>query len=34
MDMVIPGQCEASNPESRDTGFAARPGMTDKKERE
>src|SRR5882672_1006400 len=26
--MVIPGRCKASNPESRDSGFASRPGMT------
>ncbi len=25
---VIPGRCAASNPESRDSGFATRPGMT------
>src|SRR5689334_5866302 len=24
----IPGRCEAANPESRDSGFASRPGMT------
>src|SRR5260370_42126025 len=30
LDFVIPGRCEASNPESRDSGFASstRPGMT------
>src|SRR5260221_6339401 len=27
-DAVIPGRCKASNPESRDSGFASRPGMT------
>ena len=26
--VVIPGRCDASNPESRDSGFASRPGMT------
>src|SRR3989442_4689689 len=28
---VIPGRCAASNPESRDSGFASRPGMTGSK---
>src|SRR5260221_1835175 len=26
---VIPGRCKASNPESRASGFASRPGMTE-----
>ena len=30
---VIPGRCEASNPEFRDSGFASRPGMTVSAER-
>ena len=29
---VIPGRCEASNPESRHSGFASRPGMTTDRE--
>jgi len=31
LETVIPGRCEASNPESRDSGFAPsrRPGMTE-----
>jgi hypothetical protein len=27
--IVIPGRCAASNPESRGSGFASRPGTTD-----